>query len=150
MTRRILFRTLLLCLSLAAALSLSACLYDLPPDDGTPAPADLDGVYAGDWGNMEFNGDGSTVRLYVAEGKTGPGGLASGTYEGTYVFLFDGKMYRYDKADEFRLMIGGETYRFSNSVGKTSEDQIVIRPREGTEGEIVFRHVRSESQDALQ
>jgi len=143
MTKKILFRTLLLCLAFAAALSLAACAQDLPPDDGTPAPADLDGVYAGDWGQMEFNGDGKTVRLLVKEGMTGPGGLASGTYDGTYVFLFDGKMYRYDKADEFRLMIGGETYRFANAVGQTSPEKIAFRPEGETGGEIVLLPVRT-------
>ena len=99
---------------------------DLPPDDATPEPTALTGMYAFKYGTMTFNGDGRSVTLDLSEDFAALSGLPSGKNEGSYVFLFHNAEWRRDKAEYFRLIIDGEDYQFRNDIGETKENTVAF------------------------
>lgn len=119
--RKILFCAILLVLSLCI---ISSCGSDLPPDDNTPEPPVFNGVYSSEFGTFSFNGDGKTIVVDVKEDFASNIGLPSSNFEGNYVFLFRNEIWRYDKAETFRIILNKETYQFRNDIGKTNENEI--------------------------
>lgn len=118
-------------LTLASALImvfLAGCFSDdRPPSDGTPDPPAHTGVFSSEYGTMTFNGDGKTVTIDFSEEFAEKAGVPAGKTECNYVFLFHNEMYRYDKAEYFRIIIGEQNYQFDNAFGKTSETVIAFR-----------------------
>lgn len=108
---------------------------DSPPSDGTPDPPAHSGVFSSNYGTMTFHGDGKTVTIEFTDEFTEKVGVPSGKTECNYVFLFHNEMYRYDKAEYFRIIIGEKNYQFNNEFGTTNETKIVIRVPET--GEVV-------------
>ena len=115
---------------------------DSPPSDGTPSPLAHDGVFSSDYGTMTFNGDGKTITIDFNEEFAEKTGVPAGKTECNYVFLFHNEMYRYDKAEYFRIIIGEKNYQFNNEFGTTNETMIVIRVPET--GDIVTFKKESE------
>lgn len=115
---------------------------DSPPSDGTPAPPAHNGVFSSDYGTMTFNGDGKTITIDFNEEFAEKTGVPAGKTECNYVFLFHNEMYRYDKAEYFRIIIGEKNYQFNNEFGTTNETMIVIRVPET--GDIVTFKKESE------
>ncbi len=98
-----------------------------PPDDGTPWPDNLNGTFVSeDYGSLTFNGDGSSVVLELTEDGCLLTGLPEGKQECQYVFLFQRGSWRYDKAEDFRIMIGDEKYQFANCIGITASDTVAF------------------------
>lgn len=108
----------------------ASCGAELPPDDGTPAPAPLDGVYSGDGGTMTFNGDGRSVVCDLTEDLAAKTGLPAGHTEGTYVFLFAHGEWRRDKAETFRLTVDGESFEVPNEPGYSGDSFAITADRE--------------------
>ena len=118
-------RSRVLAAALLLALLLAACgAKDRPPDDGTPEPPALSGVYVSGDSALTFNGDGQSVTLEVSDALAAASGLPAGRHEGTYVFLFHNGSWRRDKAESFRITVDGESYLFRNGLGLTDEDTV--------------------------
>ena len=111
----------------ALFLLLSACAGEKPPEDSSPAPAALSGVFVSESGTLRFNGDGRSIAAEITDDFAAATGLPAGKSEGTYVFLFRNEEWRYDKAETFRIRIGEKNCEFPNMPGQTGENRIVIR-----------------------
>ena len=112
---------------LAAMLMLISCGYkNGPPEDGTPWPENLNGEFSSGYGSMYFDGDGESIVIDFSKELARALDCPAGRQEGTYVFLFDNKAWRYDKADELAISIGENTYYFANMFTETGEDRIVL------------------------
>ncbi len=112
---------------LVAVLMLMSCGYkNGPPGDDTTWPENLAGEYTSEYGSMHFTGDGESIVVNFSEELSAALNCQTGELEGTYVFLFDHKAWRYDKADEFDIFIGDNTYSFTNMFTQTNEDRIVL------------------------
>lgn len=109
------------------AAALIGCGGEPPPDDGTQEPAALNGNFqCGGLGMFSFNGDGKTIGMKVTSELSSATGLPEGLNDGTYVFLFDGGIWRYDKADTLQIMTGDEIYRIACVPGGTGEGSIKL------------------------
>ena len=118
-------RILALALCALPALLFAACgAQDRPPDDGTPEPPALNGVYVSGDSALTFNGDGQSVTLDVSDALAEGSGLPAGRHEGSYVFLFHNGSWRRDKAESFRITVDGESYLFRNGLGITDADTV--------------------------
>ena len=125
-------RKVLLALLICAALLLAACGgRDDPPDDGTPSPPAHEGRFVCEYGAMTFAGDGRNVVCEFDESFASLTGLPAGKSEASYVFLFGGGEWRYDKAEYFRLTVNGESALFANAFGITDENRIAFRAESG-------------------
>ncbi len=111
---------------------------DRPPDDGSPVPPALKGVFKAEQGSLTFNGDGRSITLDISDELAKASGLPEGESKGTCVFLFRNEEWRYDKAESFRVMIGDKSWQFPNAPGRTNETNLAIYLTEGSEP-IVFR-----------
>ena len=133
-------RMLLILLLLSAGLVLlfSGCGRSLPPDDGSPEPPPLSGVFVSPHGTLTFDGDGETVCFSFDEALADAAGLPAGDADGSYVFLFHGGLWRYDFAESFRLSCGEESYLFPNVHGKTNENTVVLVSPVENETELIF------------
>lgn len=83
---------------------------DDPPKGNGPEPEPLSGVFSGKLGKMTFNGDGSTVIVFLT------GEAAALCPEGTmeYAFTFGARgLCRYDVADRLVLSKDDQNYLFS-------------------------------------
>ena len=133
------FALLLLFPALLLALCLAACGgSDSPPEDGTPAPPALNGVFRAEQGSLTFSGDGRSILLQLSGELAEASGLPEGESRGSYVFLFRNEEWRYDKAESFRVMIGEKTWQFRNAPGQTGEKAVAVYLTEDSEP-IVFR-----------
>lgn len=129
-------------LAVLAALTLIACgANDLPPDPGTPEPAALDGRYESEYGTFVFNGDGRSVALEISQRLAEKTGLPAGESAGVYVFLFRNEEWRRDRAETFRLTVGGKDHSFPNAVGQTGEDCVSVYLIDG-EDAVVFKKIK--------
>ena len=128
-----------LLLALVLMLSLAACGgSDRPPDSVLPPPPPLKGVFTGEQGSLEFNGDGRSLTLKLSGELARASGLPEGESEGSCVFLFRNEEWRYDKAETFRVMIGDKTWNFRNAPGRTDENTVAVYLTDGSDP-IVFR-----------
>ncbi len=129
-------------ITFAAALLIAAlmtgCAKDRPPDDGTPSPEPLNGVFSGEYGELTFNGDGKSIELNVSGEFARLSGMTGGESAGTYVFLFHNESWRRDMAEYFRVTIDDKKYSFNNSVGKTDSDTLVFYLPSDSSKEFVF------------
>lgn len=132
-------RAAALLLILLLAFTLAACGgKDRPPDDGTPAPPALNGVFKGKQGSLTFSGDGRSIVLDLSGELAEASGLPEGESRGTFVFLFRNEEWRYDKAESFRVMIGDKSWQFRNAPGQTNEKTVAVYLKDGSEP-TVFR-----------
>ena len=104
-----------------------ACrVYDKPPSLKTPAPPPLNGVFVNGKDTLWMNGDGKTIRWHFENAlpKIGQSG------RGEYVFLFSHGQYRYDAAENFRIIDtahGNASCEFGVNPGGTPEGFTIIR-----------------------
>ncbi|MDD6101718.1 MAG: hypothetical protein PUB67_01235 [Clostridiales bacterium] len=117
---------ILLCFIYLFAVFLSGCSGDEPPNADTPEPAAHNGVFRSVVGSLTFNGDGESVIVCFEDEFAGDAGLPIGEHEGNYVFKFQQKAYRYDKAESFCIYIGDKEYSFQNIFQETNENVISV------------------------
>lgn len=78
---------------------------------------------------MTFNGDGESITVCFEDDFAAEAGFPLGEYDGTYVFRFQQKEYRYDKTEYLCIYVGEKEFRFCNNFQETNEDIIsVISP----------------------
>ena len=124
-------------------LSFSGCGSEPPPDDGTKEPPALNGTFTcAVYGHFAFNGDGESVDIKVTKKLSDATGLPEGISGGSYVFLFNGAKWRYDKADTMQIIIGRDIYRVTCVPGGTGENSIELRGKDGTD--LMFNLARVE------
>ena len=128
----------------ATVLMMMSCGYkNDPPGDDAPLPENLDGEFTSEYGSMSFNGDGDSIVVDFSEELAKALNFQTGKCEGTYVFLFDHKEWRYDKADTFAITINNNTSYLTNVFTQTNEDRIVVCLPEFINNEpITFERVR--------
>lgn len=133
----------LIIILLAFICSSTACVHiDKPPDDGSPWPENLNGVYLSDFGKLSFNGDGTSVTFELTEDFADLICMPSEQIDGTYVFLFGNKSWRYDKAESFRLDCNEASFSFQNDFTKTCFERIVLTIPGAASESIVFERSR--------
>ena len=121
---------------------LAACVAkDTPPDPGTPEPPAHDGVFTSEYGTMTFNGDGESITFDFAPELQEATKLPGGEQNGTYVFLFQHKEWRYDKAERFRISASDASYDFINDFTVTDENTIALQSPVNGEKTILFKKV---------
>ena len=116
----------LLCFIYLFAVFLSGCSGDEPPNADTPEPAAHNGVFRSVVGSLTFNGDGESVIVCFEDEFAGDAGLPIGEHEGTYVFKFQQKAYRYDKAECLSIYIGEKEFSLQNIFQETNENAISV------------------------
>lgn len=129
---------------IATVLMMMSCGYkNGPPGDDAPWPENLDGEFTSEYGSMSFNGDGNSIVVDFSEELAKALNFQTGKCEGTYVFLFDHKEWRYDKADTFAITINDNISYLTNVFTQTNEDRIVVCLPEFINNEpITFERVR--------
>ena len=132
-------RAFLLLAALALGLLLCACGgRDAPSDDGSPWPAAHDGLFVSEYGSLAFPGDGETVTLNFGPELAAATGLPEGECVGSYAFLYQHGLWRYDRADRLELTAAGVNYSFTHLFSETTAERIVlISPLEG-QTELIF------------
>ena len=115
-----------LALACLAALLLSGCVVETPPDADTPAPPAHDGLFRSEVGTLIFYGDGQSVTVRLADDFAEAADLPKGECQGTYAFKFQNGAYRYDRAEMFELYLEDETYLFQNRWQETCETAICL------------------------
>ena len=110
----------------AAIIFLTGCAAEQPPAADSPEPPANTGSFVSEYGSMTFNGDGESVVIDFQSELADATGLPTGAAEGQYVFTFQQGMYRYDKADSFKLTIGEFSYSFLNYFQETNENRICV------------------------
>ena len=111
---------------------------DQPPDPGTPEPPAHDGVFAGEYGTMTFNGNGESITFDFTPEFAEAVGLPTGVQSGSYVFLFQHGQWRYDKAERFRISVSDVSYDFINDFTVTDENTIALQSPINGEETILF------------
>ena len=108
-------------LACALLLLLTACGHsgDRPPDDGSPPPENLTGVFVLGDSSLTFNGDGKSVTLDLDRDLAERMGLPAGKSEGGYAFLFHNESWRYDLAEALRITVGDTSQRYTTVPGST-------------------------------
>ena len=112
---------------------------DQPPDPGTPEPPAHDGVFAGEYGTMTFNGNGESITFDFTPKFAEAVGLPTGVQSGSYVFLFQHGQWRYDKAERFRISVSDVSYDFINDFTMTDENTIALQSPMNGEETILFK-----------
>ena len=113
-------------LVMAAIALLTGCMAEQPPAADSPEPPAHSGKFVSEYGSMTFNGDGESVTIDFLPELAEATGLPTGAANGQYVFTFQQGMYRYDKADGFKLIIGECSYSFLNYFQETNENRICV------------------------
>ena len=126
-------------LLLVLALGVASCGRDLPPDDGTPEPEPLTGTFTSEYGTMTFHGDGESVKFDFSPEFAEAAGLPVGEQNGSYVFLFQHKEWRYDKAERFRITAAEASCDFINVFTLTDENTIALQSPIHGEDTILFK-----------
>lgn len=128
----------------ATVLMMMSCGYkNGPPGDDATWPENLDGEFTSEYGSMSFNGDGDSIVVDFSEELANALNFQTRKCEGTYVFLFDHKEWRYDKADTFAITINDNMSYLTNVFTQTNEDRIVVCLPEFINNEpITFERVR--------
>ncbi len=110
--------------SLVAYILLLVCLlcgcqtYDgAPSDDDIPELPPLTGVYESEYGTLEFNGDGESVKVHLS--KIVPDGIVG---EMKIQWTLQHREYRWDRADNCIISDGEDYYKFDLSVLPTTEE----------------------------
>ena len=108
-------------LVLTAVLLFTACGAgrDRPPENGSPVPENLTGVFVLGDSSLTFNGDGKSVTLDLDRDLAERMGLPAGKSEGGYAFLFHNESWRYDLAEALRITVGDTSQRYTTVPGST-------------------------------
>ena len=94
---------------------------------------------------MTFNGDGESITVCFEDAFATEAGFPLGECEGTYVFKFQQKAYRYDKAEYLCIYIGEKEFLLRNVFQETNENMIsVMSPVAENE---TLQFVKSNTQD---
>lgn len=110
-----------------AILLMSSCAscrrnFNKPPKINEPWPTPLNGVFVADADTLFFNGDEKSVSWHFAEGLHSIGLQGSGTY----AFIFDGGVWRYDAAERFDIYaLDGGMIHFGAGVPGSCTDSTV-------------------------
>ena len=135
MSRKKFLIILLMCILLFC----TACgARDLPPDSSLPEPDPHNGVFTSEYGTMTFNGDGESITFDFTQELAEATELPSGEQNGSYVFLFQHKQWRYDKAERFRIAVSDVSYDFINDFTVTDENTIALQSPLNGEETILF------------
>ena len=110
----------------------------MPPDSSLPEPDPHNGVFASKYGTMTFNGDGESITFDFTQELAESTGLPGGEQNGSYVFLFQHKQWRYDKAERFRIAVSDVSYDFINDFTVTDENTIALQSPLNGEENILF------------
>lgn len=119
----------LISMILASALMLCclcACKTEEPPKEETPVPPAHSGTFVSEYGTLEFNGDGESVKVSITPELADAAGLPESEFDGTYAFTFHHNLWRYDQAERFGLTCADVTAEFINDFTKTNEDTIAF------------------------
>lgn len=132
----------MLCTALLLALTLlpTGCqTYDAPPADNSPEPPALSGTFVCGDSRLVFSGDGRSLEYTFTPELAEAADLPESDGGAEYVFLFQHREYRYDKAESFRITASdGSSCDFMNVHGETNENAVVLfSPAEGAE-KLVF------------
>ena len=111
---------------------------DTPPDSSLPEPDPHNGVFTSEYGTMTFNGDGESITFDFTQELAESTGLPGGEQNGSYVFLFQHKQWRYDKAERFRIAVSDVSYDFINDFTVTDENTIALQSPLNGEENILF------------
>lgn len=100
----------LIFLVVAAIALLTGCVTAQPPAADSPEPPAHSGTFVSEYGSMTFNGDGESITVCFEDTFAAEAGFPLGECEGTYVFKFQQKAYRYDKAEYLCIYIGEKSF----------------------------------------
>ena len=121
-------------MSVMVLLGLCACKTEKPPQEDTPAPPAHDGLFVSDYGTLKFNGDGESVKVKITSELAKATDLPENEFDGTYAFTFHHNLWRYDKAERFRIAAPDASYDFINDFTATDENTIALQsPLNGKE-----------------
>ena len=135
----------LLCLALLSIAFFSGCSGDEPPSADTPEPPAHNGVFCSEVGTLTFNGDGESVTVCFEDGFATEAGFPLGKCEGTYVFKFQQKAYRYDKAEYLCIYIGEKEFSFQNNFQETNENVISVTSPVDAKEKLQFIKIEDQS-----
>ena len=125
-------KILVLLLSVLLTVTLIGCGSEPPPDDGSKEPPALNGAFqCRGYGRFVFNGDGKSIDMKVTKELADATGLPEGLNAGSYVFLFNGALWRYDRSDAVQITVKGENYRVNTLPGGTDEKRIELLTPDG-------------------
>lgn len=105
---------------------LCACKTEEPPKEETPVPPAHSGTFVSEYGTLEFNGDGESVKVSITPELADAAGLPESEFDGTYAFTFHHNLWRYDQAERFCLTCADVTAELMNDFTKTDEDTIAF------------------------
>ena len=124
---------------------LTGCVTEQPPAADSPEPPAHSGKFVSEYGSMTFNGDGESITVCFEDAFAAEAGFPLGECEGTYVFKFQQKAYRYDKAEYLSIYIGEKEFLLRNVFRETNENIIsVMSPAAENE---TLQFVKSNAQD---
>ena len=132
-------RMICLVLLFVMAIGLISCGRDIPPDDGTPKPDPHTGSFMSEYGTITFNGDGESILIDFTSELAEAVGLPVEEQSGSYVFLFQHKEWRYDKAERFRITVADDSYDFINVFTLTDKNTIALQSPFNGEETILFK-----------
>ena len=132
-------KLLLLTFTVILLVSFTSCVHDGPPNEDTPAPDPLNGVFNYGDSTLAFNGDGRSITMHITDDFAAISGLPGGETGCQYVFLLSvGGEYRYDKAEYFRIILGDTEYQFRNALGITDENTVSFYPNDDADASVKF------------
>ena len=132
-------KKLIILLSAVLALcSLAACRTEKPPEEETPAPPAHSGTFVSEYGTLEFNGDGESVKVKFTSELAEAAGMPENEFDGTYAFTFHHGLWRYDQAERFSISYSDASYDFINDFTVTDENTIALRSPVNGEENILF------------
>lgn len=135
----------LLCLALLSIAFFSGCSGDEPPAVDTSEPHAHNGVFQSEVGTLTFNGDGASVTVCFDDDFAAEAGFPIGECEGTYVFKFQQKAYRYDKAEYLCIYIGEKEILLQNIFGETNENIISVTSPVAAKEKLQFIKIEDQS-----
>lgn len=105
---------------------LCACKTEQPPKEDTPSPPAHSGTFVSEYGTLEFDGDGESVKVSITPELAEAAGLPESEFEGKYAFTFHHNLWRYDQAERFCLTCNDVTAELMNDFTKTNENTIAF------------------------
>ncbi len=96
-----------------------------PPKADEPWPNPHSGVFVSGNDTLWFNGDGVSISWHFAEGLDSLGLVG----QGSYAFLFDGALWRYDAAERFDIISDDHQISFGLGVPGSCNDSVIYLRR---------------------
>lgn len=112
----------------ALLLSCASCRFNTnnPPKSDDPWPTPHNGVFVSGSDTLKFNGDGETISWHFFEGMDSIGLQG----DGTYAFLFNGALWRYDAAERLDIFSKeGQQLSFGLGVPGSCSDSVICLRR---------------------